>query len=1110
MGLFEEYETYHNKYQQIYGSRTTVLYQNGMFFEVYGVDNSKEKVGLVKEISELLNIQMTRRNKAILENDRSNFLMAGFPLNQVDRYITMLTEDHGFIVVVVEQVTPSPNPKREVTTIVGPTTNIKYSTHSNSTYLLSIYIESEGKKHPSKVSQNSINMMTIGLSAIDISVGNSIVHQVYNLIGDQNYALDDTYRFIQTFQPKEVVIHQRGNIMSKTELITYLDLDKCLVHYNNDNVSQEYYKLSYQNDFLKKVFPKTGLLKPIEFLNLEKTPTSLMAFILMLQFCYNQNECVIKNIHPPVIWESERYLILDNNCINQLNLISSTNSTNSTNDKLSCIFNLVDNTSTPMGKRLLKEKMLMPIIDPCKIEKRYKYVEIFRQVCDKGVREVPCAQEAPGSQTNTKKTLDSSKKLNGHTNAYIYQKYETYLKQIGDIEKYNRKLHLGILQPCDFYQLHSSYQHVQQLLCYHDNNKSYFDNYWIKNNQEDIMTELIPDNLKYQLKTMMDYYSNVLNLEEIGKYTLTNIASSNITKSFFNKGYNKKIDEIQSQIEEYNNYFDSFATFISQTLSHLQKTNTQKTTEFCQHEYTEDIGHHISITNSRWNTFVTQLKTSKSQRITVKSNIATLNTDSNSSKTNVNEIDLKDLNVITNRTGKNCKITSNQMKTYSHHLKELQQTLLNTILEVYKNFLSEMSVAYSQLMNDLSKCISNIDFYKSNAKTSLLYNYCKPEIGENVADEPSYFEVKSIRHPLIERFQETHQYVPQDIEMRDNCRGILLFGVNCSGKSSLMKAIGICVIMAQCGMYVPATWFRFKPYKTILTRIIGNDNLFKGLSSFAVEMTELRGIISRADPRSLVLGDEICHGTETISAVSIVSAAIITLEQKNVNFLFASHLHQLSQLDRIKNLKNIRSCHLKVIFDEKTGKLVYDRKIEDGAGHPVYGLEVAKAMNLDKQFIDLANDIRKEIMSVTELMPTKTSRYNTKVYIDKCHIPDCENKAVDTHHIKFQCTANDAGFINNLQKNHKSNLVPLCKQCHQMVHNDQPNQWKYQINGYIMTTDGIALDYQKVMNGALYTPNKHNEPSTPVVTSTTQKKLTIRNNGVKKMFDVKITLKNIK
>src|SRR3990170_6803133 len=116
---------------------------------------------------------------------------------------------------------------------------------------------------------------------------------------------------------------------------------------------------------------------------------------------------------------------------------------------------------------------------------------------------------------------------------------------------------------------------------------------------------------------------------------------------------------------------------------------------------------------------------------------------------------------------------------------------------------------------------------------------------------------------------------------------MLVYGVNSCGKSSLMKAIGIAVVMAQAGMYVPAQSFDYKPYKFILTRILGNDNLFKGLSSFAVEMAELRSILKRANKNSLVLGDEICHGTETVSAVSIVASAILHLSDRNSSFIFA-------------------------------------------------------------------------------------------------------------------------------------------------------------------------------------------------------------------------------
>ena len=123
-------------------------------------------------------------------------------------------------------------------------------------------------------------------------------------------------------------------------------------------------------------------------------------------------------------------------------------------------------------------------------------------------------------------------------------------------------------------------------------------------------------------------------------------------------------------------------------------------------------------------------------------------------------------------------------------------------------------------------------------------------------------------------------------------------------------------------------------------------------------MGELRGILKRADPMSLVLGDEICHGTETISAVSLVAATLITLSQRRTNFLFTTHLHALSTIEAITQIETLKMYHLKVTYLEESGDLIYDRQLVPGPGLPIYGLEVAKSMDLNPDFIELANQIR--------------------------------------------------------------------------------------------------------------------------------------------------------
>ena len=128
-----------------------------------------------------------------------------------------------------------------------------------------------------------------------------------------------------------------------------------------------------------------------------------------------------------------------------------------------------------------------------------------------------------------------------------------------------------------------------------------------------------------------------------------------------------------------------------------------------------------------------------------------------------------------------------------------------------------------------------------------------------------------------------------------------------------MKSIGLTLIMAQAGFYVPCSELRYSPYTQIFTRILNNDNIFKRQSSFAVEMSELRGILKRADKNSLVLGDEVCSGTETTSALSIVSAGLKTLSDLKCSFIFTSHLHQLMDIQIIKEIHSLKIYHLKMV-----------------------------------------------------------------------------------------------------------------------------------------------------------------------------------------------------
>jgi DNA mismatch repair protein MutS len=343
------------------------------------------------------------------------------------------------------------------------------------------------------------------------------------------------------------------------------------------------------------------------------------------------------------------------------------------------------------------------------------------------------------------------------------------------------------------------------------------------------------------------------------------------------------------------------------------------------------------------------------------------------------------------------------------------------------------------------------------------YDYCKPEITLNGSvSKPlkAFVNVKGLRHCLIEKIQQSEIYVANDLELgyssvENGTNGILLYGTNAVGKTSFIRALGISVIMAQAGLYVPASSYQYSPYKCIFTRILGNDNLFKGLSTFAVEMSELRTILRMADENSLVLGDELCSGTESISATSIFVAGIQSLHLKRCSFIFATHLHEIIDYEEITSLKTVVLKHMSVIYDKETDALIYDRKLKDGPGNNMYGLEVCKSLGLPQEFLDAAHGIRMKYHPVSgSLLDAKASRYNAANIKGMCE--NCNQfLAKEVHHLQYQQDANDKGIIKkdgqSFHKNNAANLLNLCEKCHDEFHS------KNKVCKKVKTTKGTIV-----------------------------------------------------
>jgi DNA mismatch repair protein MutS len=348
----------------------------------------------------------------------------------------------------------------------------------------------------------------------------------------------------------------------------------------------------------------------------------------------------------------------------------------------------------------------------------------------------------------------------------------------------------------------------------------------------------------------------------------------------------------------------------------------------------------------------------------------------------------------------------------------------------------------------MEEWVNHLDHTQCIGKVSQEQGWSCPTIVSEETD--AFVELEQLRHPLVEASATRVSYVKHNVSLGgSHSNGWLVYGMNASGKSTLMKATGIAILLAQAGCFVPAKSMRLSPFESVYTRILNQDNLFAGLSSFAVEMSELRDILRYATSKTLVLGDELCSGTESISAQALVASGIQWLTSKSAKFIFATHLHDLPKW--IGMDKKVEVWHLHVEYDPTTKKLIYDRSLRPGTGSTLYGLEVARAMDLPFDFIENALQIRHQIMGTVTQEEALSSAWNKEVVRRVCEV--CANpirSELEVHHLQPRSSANQDQLLKDgTHMNEKRNLIVVCQTCHDQIHSGQ-----VKVGTIKMTSDG--------------------------------------------------------
>ncbi len=412
-------------------------------------------------------------------------------------------------------------------------------------------------------------------------------------------------------------------------------------------------------------------------------------------------------------------------------------------------------------------------------------------------------------------------------------------------------------------------------------------------------------------------------------------------------------------------------------------------------------------------------------------------------------------------------VDCSKLQQLNTQLVKLREKLQNKAKSIMLDACLSISDAGQNIWHIMEYWVSHIDCTQCIGKVSNEKGFSCPKI-EDLSDSEtnkgeSGFDIKDIRHPLVEASASRVSYVKHSVKLgMSSKKGWLVYGMNASGKSTLMKATGLCILLAQAGCFVPAREMTLKPFQAVYTRILNQDNLFAGLSSFAVEMSELRDILRNANENTLVLGDELCAGTESISAQALVASGIQWLSAKNAKFIFATHLHDLPKILDTTKL-GVDIWHLHVDYDPVTKKLVYDRSLRSGSGSSMYGLEVARAMDLPFDFIEQALKNRHQIIGSSRINDATVSNWNTSIIRKECEI--CLSQItsdLEVHHIQQRSTSNNNILPDGTHMNSKQNLIVICQKCHDKIHNDEILLGQLQ-----MTSNGLQREVVLKMESSI-------------------------------------------
>lgn len=963
------------KWKLEYGEKTLVLTQVGSFYESYALKDATTGLIYGSNIEEFAAINEMVVAQKGSTVGKDHVMMAGVGVPYIEPYIKKMLDHHYTLVMYKQEIDDKKNITRPLAEIISPGTYIGIDHAELSNNMVCVWL------HYTPTRKSFPATMTIGLSNVDVFTGKTALQQTTVLYQPDSSTYDQLERHLTTYNPNECIFITNLSFAELKDVQKYVGLNNDtkvhLVSFQEKSSPSSSLATSAQNAE-KQMYQQETLRRFFPTYTYEindEYNLATQAFCVLLSFVAQHNPHLVKKLVWPETSNQTETMLLANHSLAQLNIIDDGKEKGTTRS----ISALLNKCVTKMGQR----QFLFLLNNP----------------------------------TTSNQTLEASYEMTTIAmKSGLFTPWRTALQQLHqDFDKFSRRLLVQKVTPHDIALLVADLKIIGQIYSEHTIDPV-------------IRVALLgPDapNVQQLCDDLIKATDKIFKLESM----LGVKAIDGTTECFVQRGISTELDKVMQnsvdgcqRLEAIRAYLSSFCLVKGKSNDGVKLHETAKSQAIL-------IG-----TASRINTIKRALeKLGSTTEVTLSyQSLYTLKSETFS-------LDLSHLSYESHGTN-NVMITSAQIRSITSDNQFAKTAVVTLLQNIFKEYLSSFQDKYETDMATIIMFVKAVDLLQCKCYLAQKYNYCRPDIGKGSG---AILTFTGLRHPLIEVLQTNETYVTNDLALdADNARGILLYGTNAVGKTSFIKAVGIAVILAQAGFYVPCSTFAFTPYKAIFTRILGNDNLFKGLSTFAVEMSELRTILTSSDEHSLVLGDELCSGTESSSALSIFMTGIEELFQKKATFLFATHFHEIAHYDELRALTangHVKLMHMAVQYDVSRKRLIYDRKLRDGAGENMYGLEVCKSLNLPPTFLERAHAIRlkydtkQKQMNVLNQLP---SHYNAKKIKSICEL--CrDNVASEIHHLSPQKDAReDNGYISSVHKNHPANLIGICNDCHHKIHDD--------------------------------------------------------------------------